>query len=242
MKFTKVSIIIPAYNEGNFIEQLLKKIINVNLSSIGFKKEIILVDDGSLDNTKKIVKKFKKVKYLKQYNQGKGKAVQRGIKYSSGKIILVQDADLEYDPYDYPSLLKPFKLKKNIAVYGSRYLNKSIFSYSFKKKNKQNFLIYVFNFFLSFYFFILFKKYFSDLLTGYKVYEKDFFKKIKVKTKGFETDHELTIELLKKNYEIIEVPIKYNSRTKKEGKKINIFDAFKALILITKMRFLKDKV
>ena len=111
------------------------------------------------------------------------------------------------------------------------------FSYSFKKDNKQSYLAFIFNFFLSLYFYILFGKYYSDLLTGYKVYERNFFKKIKVKTTGFETDHELTINLLKNGYDIIEVPVKYISRSKKEGKKINIFDAFKAIALITKMRF-----
>ena len=105
------------------------------------------------------------------------------------------------------------------------------------KKNKQSYLAFIFNYFLSFYFYILFGKYYSDLLTGYKVYEKSFFNKINVKTAGSETDHEITVKLIKKGYDIIEVPVKYNSRSKKEGKKINVFDAFKALALITRMRF-----
>ena len=233
----KLTIVIPAFNEAKYISNLVKKINAVNLSKLNFSKEIIFVDDGSTDDTKIIIKKFTNVRYFKQYNQGKGSAVQKGIKNASGSVVLVQDADLEYDPKDYPRLLKPFLVNKKIAVYGSRYLHKNIFSYKFKKDNKQSYLAYIFNFFLSFYFYILFGKYCSDLLTGYKVYERNFFKKIKVKTTGFETDHEITIKLLKNGYDIIEVPIKYNSRTKKEGKKINIFDAFKAIVLITKMRF-----
>ena len=86
-------------------------------------KEIVLVDDGSTDGTKKIIKKFKTIKYIKQSNKGKGRAVQKGIKTANGSIVLVQDADLEYDPKDYPKLVKPFLIKK-IAVYGSRYLKK----------------------------------------------------------------------------------------------------------------------
>ena len=233
----KLTIVIPAFNEAQYIPNLIKKISEVNLSKYNISKEVVLVDDGSTDGTKKIIKKFKTIKYIKQSNQGKGRAVQKGIKKASGSIVLIQDADLEYDPRDYSKLIKPFLTNKKIAVYGSRYLKKNIFSYKFKKKNKQSYLAFLFNFFLSFYFYILFGKYFSDLLTGYKVYEKDFFNKINIKTAGFETDHEITVNLIKKGYNIIEGPVKYNSRTKKEGKKINIFDAYKALALITKMRF-----
>ena len=158
-----------------------------------FEKEIIIVDDGSTDNTKKVIKKFKNIKYFFQKNSGKGKAVQRGIRSSTGQIILVQDADLEYDPVDYNKLLLNFKKQKKIAVFGSRYSKKNFFSS---------------------------------------------FKKISVKNRGFETDHELTIKLLKKGYKIIEVPIKYFPRSKQEGKKINIIDAFKAIITILKLKFL----
>ena len=233
----KLSVVIPAFNEEKYIPNLIKKINAINLSTVNFSKEIIFVDDGSTDNTQEVIKKYKTVRYFKQSNQGKGSAVQRGIKNAVGSTVLVQDADLEYDPKDYLKMLKPFLIKRKIAVYGSRYINKNIFSYKFKKKNKQSYLAFIFNFFLSFYFYILFGRYYSDLLTGYKVYERNFFKKIQVKTKGFETDHELTVKLLQNGYDIIEVPIKYNSRSKKEGKKINIFDAIRAIVLITKMRF-----
>ena len=234
----KVSIIIPAYNEENSIEKLLKLIKSIKLEKIGFSKEIICIDDGSTDKTSILIKKFKDVVYIKQKNSGKGAAVQKGISRSKGQLILVQDADLEYSPKDYIKLLKPFIKKKKIAVYGSRYFNKSLFSYNFFSKEKQSYLAYVFNFFLSGFFYIVFGKYYSDLLTGYKVYEKGFFKKLKIKTKGFETDHEITINLLKNDYKILEVPIKYTPRSKKEGKKINFFDAIKAIFLIIKMKFI----
>ena len=108
----KLTIVIPAFNEAQYIPNLLKKISKVNLSRYDISKEIVLVDDGSTDNTKRIVKKFKKIKYIKQTNQGKGKAVQKGIKKAKGSIVLVQDADLEYDPRDYSKLIKPFLTKK----------------------------------------------------------------------------------------------------------------------------------
>ena len=148
-----VSIIIPIYNEENSIKALLKKIESVELRALGFVKEIVCVDDGSTDNTASIIKKFKGVKYFKQRNQGKGAAVQKGIKKSKGKLILVQDADLEYDPSDYKKLLKPFVKKNKIAVYGSRYFNKSLFSFNFFEKEKQSFLSFIFNFFYQIIFF-----------------------------------------------------------------------------------------
>ena len=236
-----LTIVIPAFNEAQYIPNLVKKISGVDLSKYDISKEIVLVDDGSTDNTKRIVKKFKKIKYIKQTNQGKGKAVQKGIKKAKGSIVLVQDADLEYDPRDYSKLIKPFLTKKKIAVYGSRYINKNVFSYEFNKKNKQSYLAFIFNYFLSFYFYILFGKYYSDLLTGYKVYEKSFFNKINVKTAGFETDHEITVKLIKKGYDIIEVPVKYNSRSKKEGKKINFMDGIYAVLTLIKYGLLKSE-
>ena len=232
----KLSIIIPTYNEGKYLPILLKKINNVNLSKFKLTKEIIIVNDGSTDNTNKILKKFKNIILINQKNRGKGYAVQAGIKKSTGQIILIQDADLEYDPKDYINLLKPFFLKKKIAVFGSRYLKKNIFSYNFLKPQKQNYLNFFFNFIISVYFFLFYKNYITDLLTGFKVYEKNFFYKNKINSTGFEADHEITIKLLKNNYKIVEIPIKYNPRTKSEGKKINILDAFKALFIIAKMK------
>ena len=132
--------------------------------------------------------------------------------------------------------MKPFFLRKRIAVFGSRYLKKNIFSYNFFRPQKQNCLNFFFNFILSAYFFLFYKKYITDLLTGFKLYEKNFFYKNKINSTGFEADHEITIKLLKNNYNIVEIPIKYNPRTKSEGKKINIVDAFKALFIIAKMK------
>ena len=231
-----VSIIIPAHNEEKTIGKLLDKIIKIELNQINFEKEIIVVDDGSNDNTANICEKYQKIKLVKQINMGKGRAIQNGIKFSKGNYILIQDADLEYDPVFYKELLEPFnQSKKNIAVFGSRYLKKNR---SLRKKpfQGQNLFAFFFNYFLSFFFLILYGKFISDLLTGYKVYEKIFFEKNTIYSNGFETDHEITVKLLKNGIKIIEIPIKYYPRTKKEGKKISFKDAIKALLIILKYR------
>ena len=235
----KVSIIIPVKNEENTIGKLIDKINNTNLNQINFEKEIIVVDDGSDDNTSKICKKYKDIILIKQKNFGKGRAVQNGIKLSTGDYILIQDADLEYDPNCYKELLEPFNHFNNkISVYGSRYLvnNKSL-----RKKPfiNQNIFAFLFNYFLSFFFLLLHGKFISDLLTGYKIYEKNFFKKNIIYSTGFEADHEITIKLLRNRIKIIELPIKYYPRTKQEGKKISFKDAIKAILVIIKYRILK---
>ena len=242
MKRKKVSVIIPAFNEGKYIDKLLSKIFSVNLEKLKIIKEIIYINDGSNDNTRIKLNKYKKIIKIHQKNKGKGYAVQKGIKKSTGDYILVQDADLEYDPKDYTRLLKPFMNKQKIAVYGTRYKGYSKSSYNFFNYNRQYFGPIFFNFILSLYFFLLYGIFISDLLTGYKVYEKSFFHKMYIKSSGFEADHEITINLIKKKYKIIEVPIKYFPRTFAEGKKINFTDAIKAIFIITKMRFSSQKL
>jgi dolichol-phosphate mannosyltransferase len=235
--FKTVSIVIPAYNEVKTIPKLIKKIKAINLSSIQFKKEIIVINDGSTDNTKSTLAKIKGIKVLNTKNQGKGKAVQAGIKISNSDYILIQDADLEYDPQDYFSLLKPFLSKKKIAVYGSRTLMNQM-----KYKNKiftgkhplQGFGSYFMNKILQIIFFIFYKQNISDLLTGYKIYERKFFYYNKIVTNGFETDHEISVKLIKKNYKILEVPVNYYPRTVQEGKKIKFMDGIKAMYTLIK--------
>ena len=235
--FKTVSIIIPAYNEVNTISKLIKKIKAINLSSIKFKKDIIVINDGSTDGTKSVLKKIKGIKVLNTINQGKGKAVQAGIKASNSDYILVQDADLEYDPEDYFALLKPLLSKKKIVIYGSRtlmnqkkYKNKIFIG----KHPNQGFGPYIMNKILQIIFYILYKQNIHDLLTGYKVYERKFFYFNKIITNGFETDHEISVKLIKNNYKIIEIPVNYNPRTVQEGKKIKFTDGVKAIYTLIK--------
>ena len=174
-----VSIIIPVYNEEKFILQLIEKIKKINFASLSLDYEIIVVNDGSTDNTKKILSKIDDIKVIDQINLGKGSAVQKGIKYSKADLILIQDADLEYDPKDYYSLLEPFKFNKKISVYGSR--PKNVFNKEnlfVDKHHNQKYGPYFMNKILCFFFKFLFNIHLTDPLTGYKV-RKKFFLKIK---------------------------------------------------------------
>ena len=240
----KVSIILPVYNEEKFIIKLISTIKKEIKKIKNFKFDIITINDGSTDNSLKILKSIKGIKIVSQKNLGKGKAVQTGIKYSRSDLILVQDSDLEYHPSDYKKLLNPFIKKKKISVYGSRVhslLIKNKKNFFLKgKHNKQGYGPYLMNIFLNKIFLFLYGANILDLLTGYKVYERNFFLKNKILTNGFETDHEISIRLIKKKYKIIEVPIKYSPRSKEEGKKINILDAFKAFIVIFRFYFNND--
>ena len=231
----KISIIIPIFNEEKYIGPLLKKINKIKLIE-NYKKEIICVNDGSTDDSLKILKKFKKIKIISQKNSGKGHAVQRGIKKAKGKYIIVQDSDLEYDPRDINKLLKKIISHKHTVVYGSRYLKYNIFLRLISKK--QSVLAFFFNYILSINFYIKHRIYITDLLTGYKMYPRVFFEKNKIYSKGFEADHEITLKLLKNRYLIKEIPIKYYPRSKKEGKKINFRDALKALLLINTNKYI----
>ena len=237
-----LSIIIPAYNEGNYLAELISKIKKVDFSKLQLKYEIIIVDDGSTDNTQEVLSKINNIKIITQKNSGKGQAVQKGIQFSTGDFILIQDADLEYDPGDYYKLLEPFKSQKRISVYGSRPMNIYNKNNLFKDKhNKQGYGPYFMNKLLCFFFKFLFNVNLTDPLTGYKVYEKSFFKDKKILSHGFEADHEITIKLLKSFYKIIEVPINYNPRTVSEGKKIKFIDALIAIYILIKFKLTKKK-
>ena len=230
---SKVSIIIPIFNEEKLIGKLLNKLKKIKLIN-NLKKEIICINDGSTDNTLNVLKKFKFIKIINQKNFGKGFAVQQGITQASGKYILIQDADLEYHPDDINKLLKKIISKTKTVVYGSRYKKIKILSKIFTKNQSLSALI--FNYVLSFLFYVKKKIYITDLLTGYKVYHKKFFTLNKIILKGIEADHEITIKLLKAGYKIEEIPIKYSPRSKKEGKKINFKDAIKAITVIYKLK------
>ncbi len=237
-----VSIIIPAYNEEASIGLLMDKIRTVDTESLGFQKEIIIVDDGSTDSTAEIVKNLldENIQFLQQENQGKGKAVQNGIAKATGEFVLVQDADLEYEPKDYIPLLKNIT-GSNSVVYGSRTMGQ-YYKYNRKfpfpgRHNTQAFGPWIAGVVLTFWVFLLYGRWITDTLTGYKVYPRDLICKLNIVTCGFETDHEITSKLLKKKIGIKEVPIEYYPRTIEEGKKIRFSDGIKAILTFLKFRW-----
>jgi dolichol-phosphate mannosyltransferase len=242
MKAFDVSVIVPIYNEERYLLNILESLYQVKLLNKSIKFEIIMVNDGSTDTSSEICSKFASknldVKFVdNRVNQGKGSAVQQGILHASGKYILIQDSDTEYFPSDIPMIYhQQLTAGPMAAVYGSRILGAREYGSKLSlitgfPKN-QSLMSYFFNRVLSVFFLIRFRIWISDLLTGYKMYPSELFSGWKPKTEGFETDHEITIRLVTKGYEIKEVPIKFSPRTHAEGKKISIKDAFLALKII----------
>jgi dolichol-phosphate mannosyltransferase len=241
-----ISIVIPAFNEEASIGDLLELIKSVTLGIKGYQFELIVVNDGSTDRTHDIVGSFSGIKLLTQNNKGKGSAVQYGISTAKGDFILIQDADLEYDVNDYVVLMNALSagLKNNtkVAIYGSRALvrahggRKSI-RYRLKPSQGQKIGPWLANVLLSATVALLYGRWITDTLTGYKVYQRDFFIVNNISSMGFEADHEITAKLIKQGYKIIEVPISYSPRSIEEGKKIRPKDGLIALVVFLKERF-----
>jgi dolichol-phosphate mannosyltransferase len=225
----KLSIVIPAYNEEKTLLKVLEKVKKVDLGSI--EKEIIIVDDASKDNTAEIIRKLPKSikRAFHAKNQGKGAAVRDGIEKATGDIVIIQDADLEYDPEDYKKVIKPIVDGKAEVVYGSRALNKNNrYSYvSFMLGGKL--VTFMTN--------LLFFSRLTDEPTCYKTFKASVIKKIKIEHNRFEWEPEVTAKILKKGIKILEVPISYIPRTKKQGKKINWKDGILAIWTLFKYRF-----
>jgi glycosyltransferase involved in cell wall biosynthesis len=223
----KVSIIIPVFNEEQTVAQILDKVFAVNLAHM--EKEIIVVDDCSTDTTHQILMKTgSKIKYLRnEENRGKGFSVKRGIDEATGDVVIIQDADLEYDPQDYAILLKPITEGKANVVYGSRFTgphNNLLFTHLVANK--------IFTLVVD----LLFNTTLSDVEVGYKVAKKKLLDKITLREPRFGFDIEITAKMLKLGEKIYEVPISYVGRDYTEGKKIGIKDAFNALFCILKYR------
>lgn len=227
-----ISIIIPTYNEANTIGQVLERVVKAALP--GWQKEIIVVDDGSVDTTAPILKKWKDrvtvVNMLR--NQGKGAAVTAGLRRATGDIILIQDADLEYSPADYPVLLTPFENTRVNAVYGSRFLGphlSTMFVYALGNK----FVTFITN--------ILYNTNITDMETGYKAFRRAAVKDFDIKAKRFDFEPEITVKLLRSGHQIYEVPISYFGRKFEEGKKLTWRDGVVALVTLIKYRFWNPK-
>jgi len=240
-----VSILIPAYNEGPSIAALLAKVRAAPLESLGFQKEVIVVDDGSQDATANIARAFLGTKVLVQtLNQGKGAALRRAIQASTGDLILIQDADLEYDPQDYPALLQALRPGVD-AVYGSRTLGQirahHAFSFTPGRHPQQAFGAWLAAVLLSLWTFLLYGKWLTDTWTAYKLFPAALLTAMNITTSGFETDHEITAKLLKRGCHIVEVPISYSPRNIAAGKKIKAGDGFVAVWTLFKFRFFSNR-
>lgn len=234
----KLSIIIPAYNEEKTISEILKRVLDVNYGDID--KEVLVVDDGSTDNTLSLAKEFakthKEVKIIEhKRNKGKGSGVATGIKNATGDILIIQDADLEYNPQDIPRLIDPIIKKKFRVVYGTRLRNAPVIF----GKDKTPLLIHYFgNKFLSLVTSVLYGARVTDMETCYKAFDKNVLQGVRLKSRSFNFEPEVTAKILKKRIKIHEMDIKTKPRGWDEGKKLNtVRDGSIALWTLVKYRF-----
>ncbi|RPI23286.1 MAG: glycosyltransferase family 2 protein [Chloroflexota bacterium] len=224
----QITVLIPVYNEANTIKEIVRRVQTVKLAH-----EILIVDDGSTDCTPDLVRELDGSDSVRvifhQKNQGKGAAVRTGIQNARGDLIIIQDADLEYDPRDYPALLQP--IQENIAdvVYGSRFLGGARRPILFWNMVANKILTLVTN--------VLYNNILTDMETGYKVFRREIVANMPLHSRRFEFEPEFTAKILKRKVRIFEVPISFNPRDYSEGKKIRMRDAFIALWTLIKYRF-----
>ena len=224
----KLSVVIPVFNEENTLRLLLDKVLRVNI-----EKELIIVDDFSTDGSRGIIQEYAKLQNVKtvyhERNYGKGKAIRSGIQYVTGDIVIIQDADLEYEPEDYTLLVKPIVGGKTNVVYGSRELGTT--------NRHSYFSFYIGGKFLSWLTNFLYRSDITDEPTCYKVFRTDLIKSMPLKCIRFEFCPEVTAKVLKRGEKIIEMPIHYYPRTKNDGKKIKWKDGVEAIWTLIKYRF-----
>jgi glycosyltransferase involved in cell wall biosynthesis len=230
-----VSIIIPCFNEIKTIEEIVERII----AQKSINKEIILINDGSTDGTRELIQKRLSDKcnviINHETNLGKGAAIKSGIKKTNGQIILIQDADLEYDPNDYKKIIDQIIYNKKLVVYGSRVLNKK----RYKNKNFTSIYRIFFNHILTLISNIINNQKLTDAHTCYKAFHKTVINQINLEEDDFSFCPEITTKISKLGYKIEEVEISYQGREYKEGKKIKFYDGVKALYVLIKYRFLR---
>jgi dolichol-phosphate mannosyltransferase len=230
----KISIIIPVYNEEKTIIKILTILKNLDLK---LNKEIVIINDGSTDDSKIIIENFLNIqkqtnklqfKFITKENGGKGSAIKKGITIATGDILTIQDADLEYNPEDLKKLIKPIVNGKEKVIYGSRFL----------EEHKPLYKIYfIGNKFLTLLTKLLYNTKITDMETCYKVFDSKIIKKMKIKANHFDIEPEITAKVLKSGIEIKEIPISYSPRSISEGKKINWKDGLQAIWTLIYWKF-----
>jgi len=222
-----LSVIIPVYNEANTIQEIIRRV-----KVTGLVHEIVLVDDGSTDGTRAILAGYEKKAGMKviqhEQNKGKGAAIRTGLGQVGGNLVLIQDADLEYDPRDYPALLQPIEEGLADVVYGSRFLGGPRRPILFWNMVANKILTFTTN--------ILYNNILTDMETGYKLFKREVVEDIPIRAKGFDFEAEFTAKILKKHVRIYEVPIRFTPRFYEEGKKIKMKDAFIAMWTLIRYR------
>lgn len=227
-----LSVIVPVYNERDTLPEMVRRIRAVDLDALHLTTEILLVDDGSTDGTRDVLPGLAELPgvrvLLLPHNRGKGAAVRTGIAHATGDFLLVQDADLEYDPRDYPVLLRPILEGRSDVVYGSRFLGEHKAMYYWHQVGNK-LLTTIAN--------ILYNTTLTDMETCYKLCTRAVAHSFTLKQDRWGFDPEMTAKILKRGHRIYEVPIAYNGREFDEGKKINWRDAFVVIACLIRYRF-----
>ncbi len=226
--YMELSVVMPVFNESKTLNEITARVLEMEMVS-----ELLIVDDGSTDGTRELLKELESIHkvrvILKEVNEGKGSAVSLGMDNAKGDIVLIQDADLEYDPSDYPALLKPIEEGEVDVVFGSRFLRNPTSPLYFSSRVANRFLTFTTN--------LLYGCKLTDMETCYKVFRKEVVDGIRIKAKRFDFEPEFTAKIMKRKVSYTEVPISFNPRSYKAGKKIGMKDGLEALWTLIKYRF-----